>query len=391
MSTVTRYYERFSIYERIEHIIMLVSFTTLAVTGLPQKYPEAGVSQFIVGVLGGIDFMRSIHHFAATILMLGTVYHIVAVGYKVFVKRAQMSMLPGLQDAKDALQAFIYNIGIGKTRPQMGRFTFEEKAEYWALVWGTAVMAITGFMMWNPIATAKFLPGEAIPAAKAAHGAEAVLAVLAIIVWHFYGVHLKHFNKAMWTGKLNEEEMLHEHPLELADIKAGAHAKETNPVVLKKRRTVYYPVAGVVAVVLLGGIYAFVTMETTSIKTIVPPPSSNLPVYLPQTPTPMPTAVPTETPQPGAAPAALTWDASVGPLFQQKCAACHGAAAIAGLNLSTYADAIKGAASGPVIVPNDSANSKLVQVQSAGGHPGQLSPDELTQIKAWIDAGAPEK
>jgi len=56
----------------------------------------------------------------------------------------------------------------------MGRFTFEEKAEYWALVWGTVIMALTGFMMWNPIATAKFLPGEVYPAAKAAHGAEAV-------------------------------------------------------------------------------------------------------------------------------------------------------------------------------------------------------------------------
>jgi formate dehydrogenase gamma subunit len=389
MSTVNRYYQRFSIYERFEHIVMLLSFTTLAVTGLPQKYPEAGVSQFIVGLLGGIELIRSIHHFAATLLMLGTVYHIVAVGYKIYVKRTQMSMLPGLQDAKDALQAFLYNIGIGKTRPQMGRFTFEEKAEYWALVWGTAIMAITGFMMWNPIATAKFLPGEAIPAAKAAHGAEAVLAVLAIIVWHMYAVHLKRFNKAMWTGKLTEEEMLHEHPLELADIKAGVHSQNPDPVVLKKRRAIYYPIAAIVAVALLGGIYAFVTLETTSITTIVPPRANTIPVYVPQTPTPAPTSAPTETP--AAAPATLTWDAFAGPLFQQKCAACHGAAAMAGLNLSTYADALKGSANGPVIVPKDSANSKLIQVQTTGGHPGQLSPEELAQIKAWIDAGAVEK
>ncbi len=82
-------------------------------------------------------------------------------------------------------------------------------------------MIITGFMMWNPIATARFLPGDFIPAAKAAHGGEALLAVLAIIVWHMYGVHIKHFNKSMFTGKISEEEMLDEHPLELADIKAG--------------------------------------------------------------------------------------------------------------------------------------------------------------------------
>jgi mono/diheme cytochrome c family protein len=112
---------------------------------------------------------------------------------------------------------------------------------------------------------------------------------------------------------------------------------------------------------------------------------------VPQTPTPVPTVAPTATTAAAAAPAALTWDAFAGPLFQQKCAACHGAAAIAGLNLTTYADAIKGSAKGPVIVPKDSANSKLIQVQFAGNHPGQLTPDELEQVKTWIDAGAPEK
>ena len=61
-------------------------------------------------------------------------------------------------------------------------------------------MGLTGFMMWNPISTLRFVPGEAVPAAKAAHGGEAVLAVLAIIIWHFYHVHLKHFNKSMFTG-----------------------------------------------------------------------------------------------------------------------------------------------------------------------------------------------
>ena len=63
-------------------------------------------------------------------------------------------------------------------------------------------MGLTGFMMWNPLATVKLFPGEFIPASKAAHGAEAVLAVLAIIVWHMYGVHLQRFNKSMWTGQL---------------------------------------------------------------------------------------------------------------------------------------------------------------------------------------------
>jgi hypothetical protein len=64
---------------------------------------------------------------------------------------------------------------------------------------------------------------------------------------------------------------------------------------------------------------------------------------------------------------------------------------MAGLNISTYADTLKGSASGTIIISKDSANSKLIQKQSAGGHPGQLTPEEITQVKAWIDAGAPEK
>jgi hypothetical protein len=71
---------------------------------------------------------------------------------------------------------------------------------------------------------------------------------------------------------------------------------------------------------------------------------------------------------------------------------CHGPAlATKGLNLSTYADTMKGAEDGPVVIPNDSANSRLFQVQSKGGHPGQLTPEELAIVQAWIDAGALEK
>ena len=89
------------------------------------------------------------------------------------------------------------------------------------MVWGTFIMIITGFMMWNPIATTNYLPGQFIPAAKVAHGGEAVLAALAIILWHFYHVHLRHFNKSMFIGKMTRHEMEEEHPAELALIEAG--------------------------------------------------------------------------------------------------------------------------------------------------------------------------
>ena len=77
-------------------------------------------------------------------------------------------------------------------------------------------------------------------------------------------------------------------------------------------------------------------------------------------------------------------------MLEAKCTACHGASALGGLNLSTYEDAMRGGASGPAIVPGDSAGSLLVQVQQSGNHPGQLTAEELAQVIEWIDAGAPE-
>jgi len=406
--TVTRTYERFPLARRVEHLIMLLSFTTLALTGLPQKFPAADLSIAFVYILGGIENLRRIHHFAAIVMMLGTAWHILVFGYMGYVRRARLSMLPSFQDAKDAWQAFLYNIGRSKAPPQMGRYTFEEKMEYWAFAWGAIIMGATGFMMWNPISTVKFLPGEVIPAAKAAHGGEALLAVLAIIIWHMYGVHIKRFNKAMWTGKMSEAEMLHEHPLELADIKAGIADRPLDPNTLRKRQRVYFPVAAVLALFMLGGVYGFVNAEKTALTTTerhVP----TVEVFVPQTPTPAPTQTPTVPPTetslptstseaqptsvstPATPASSLTWDNAIGALLQAKCGTCHGAAATAGLNLSTYADAIKGSNSGPVIIPGDAANSLIVQKQQAGGHPGQLTPDEIEQLIEWINAGALEK
>lgn len=190
------------------------------------------ISQAILRLLGGIETTRIIHHSAAVILMLEVVYHLGALGYRIFVRRTYLSMLPSISDVRAAIQALRHNLGFSKVRPQQGRFTFEEKAEYWAVVWGTLVMVITGFMMWNPIATTRFLPGDFVPAAKSAHGAEAILAVLAIIVWHIYHVHIRELNKSMFNGELTEEEMIEEHPLELADIKAGLSERPVDPAAL---------------------------------------------------------------------------------------------------------------------------------------------------------------
>jgi len=375
-------YRRFTLAHRVEHVLLLASFTTLAVTGLPQKFAEAGWAQALIGLMGGIELTRQIHHIAAIVLMMETVYHLVSVGYRVMVRRVRLTMLPTVRDAQDALEAFLYNLGLRQEEPQGGRYTFGEKAEYWAVVWGTVVMVITGFMMWNPVATTNFLPGEFIPAAKAAHGGEALLAALAIIVWHMYHVHLRQFNKSMWTGMMTEHEMIEEHPLELADIKAGTAGPPPDPAGLKARERRYYPAATVVAALLLFGVYEFVTFEKTAIDTVVRGEPNA--AFAPLAPTPLPTARATATSialQP-------LWEGNIALVLQQKCGDCHGS--IAGLDFSTYESAMKGSKNGAVIVPGD-PQASLIVIKQSKKHPGQLSDVELSVLKEWIAAGAPEK
>lgn len=262
------HYKRFTRAQRIEHALLLTSFTTLVLTGIPQLYSMTLGGSIMIWLFGGIEMVRIIHRGAAILLMLETIYHGGIVTYKVFVKRVSLTMMPGWQDVVDGFHALGYNMGLAKTPPRMGRFTFGEKVEYWAVIWGTVIMVLTGFMLWNPIATTRFLPGQAIPAAKAAHGGEAVLALLSIITWHIYHVHIKHFNRSIFTGRISRHEMEEEHPLELAAIEAGTADRAVDPVALRRRRLIFYPVAVVISVTLLLGLYWFVTFEQTAITTL---------------------------------------------------------------------------------------------------------------------------
>src|SRR3989304_4694713 len=151
----TRTILRFPTSYRIEHWLLVISFTALAITGLVQKYAEFGVSDWIIGLLGGVDNTRFAHHISAATMIFLSVYHLAVVGYRVFVLRYRLSMLLELADIRAGLDWLKYNLGLGKSRPVGGRYTFAEEVEYWALVWGTVLMAVTGVMLWDPIATAK--------------------------------------------------------------------------------------------------------------------------------------------------------------------------------------------------------------------------------------------
>ncbi len=285
MSEKLKQYPRFRIGARTEHIILLISFTILAVTGLPQKYAETGMGENLIELMGGIETVRIVHRWAAFILIAGSAYHILTASYRFFVKRERMRILLDGQDFRDLKNNVSYNLGFRDEHPKMRKFNFGEKVEYWAVVWGTGVMIITGFMLMNPVATTAILPGQFIPAALAAHGWEALLAVLVIIIWHFYSVLIKHINPSIWTGNLPRDQMEEEHALELERLESGGSPwPGLDLPVLKRRRRIYIIVSVIVGALFLAVIIWAFTFEETAITTI---PQVTRDVFVPlETPAP---------------------------------------------------------------------------------------------------------
>lgn len=222
----SRTFIRFDLSARIEHILLIISFGMLCLTGLPQKFHNYDWAQDLMNAMGGIKTVQTMHHIFAYMMGIETVYHIFALFRSIFIKKSpnRFSMIPGLKDITDALRHLGYNLGLVKELPKYDRFNWKEKVEYWALIWGTIVMFLTGaFLMWPEIIT-RWIPGYFIPAAKAAHGGEALLAFLAILIWHMYNAHLAQgkmpLDTTIFTGKVTEERMRHEYPLEYERILA---------------------------------------------------------------------------------------------------------------------------------------------------------------------------
>jgi cytochrome b subunit of formate dehydrogenase len=218
----SRMFVRFTRGEIIEHWVLLVSFSTLGFTGLMQRYAAIYAIGVIINVVfGGIDTLRVIHHLAAIVFGAQSIYHGFKILYFWFVRREVGAMFPLVKDITDMLEMIKYNAGFSKARPKFDRYTVEEKLEYWALIWGTLVMGLTGLMQWFPTITTQYLPGAAIPVARVAHSLEAVLAVAAIIMWHMYHSVIKEHNVSIFSGLMDEHEMQENHVLEYERILAA--------------------------------------------------------------------------------------------------------------------------------------------------------------------------
>ncbi|MGW8249077.1 MAG: formate dehydrogenase subunit gamma [Anaerolineales bacterium] len=213
---------RFSLSQRIEHLLLIISFTVLALTGVPQRYVDTPIGGGLLQLMGGIDLARQIHHLFAMIFVLEAVYHIGSYLYNLAIYKRTGAIWPAWNDAIHLGQMLLLNLGLSKKHPRFGRFSFEEKVEYWALVWGSALMILTGIVQWFPTLVTRWLPGISIPFARTLHSWEALLAVLSILTWHMYHTVVKRFNKSIFTGYMTEEEMREEHPAELEYIERAA-------------------------------------------------------------------------------------------------------------------------------------------------------------------------
>lgn len=233
--------KRFSAYRIVEHHANALVFAILAVTGLTQRFHDSVFSQWLILVMGGVDMVRFIHHVAGVLFTALIMIHVSQASFGILFRKWQPSMLITVKDYHDAITNIFFYFGLSNHPARCDRYDYRQKFEYWGVVVGGFLMIGTGFALWFPVLAARLVAGELIPAAKAAHSNEAMLAFLVIVVWHIYNSifspEVFPLDTAIFTGKISRERMLHEHPVELATME-GVEVEQ----LLKDARTGHHQV-----------------------------------------------------------------------------------------------------------------------------------------------------
>ncbi len=210
-----RTFLRMDLSQRVQHLVLAGSFILLALTGFALKFPDS----WIAHILGSDEGVRRWgHRISGIVLLLAGLYHL---GYVLATRQGRSllkDMTPKAKDARDLAANARYLTGLAKEKPRIARFGYAEKMEYWAVVWGTVIMGVTGLMIWFKLATTHWLPRWSIDLATTIHYYEAILACLAIVVWHFYHVifdpDVYPLNRACVDGRVSPEWYAEEHALD---------------------------------------------------------------------------------------------------------------------------------------------------------------------------------
>jgi formate dehydrogenase gamma subunit len=218
--------KRFTPHQRVQHWLLFVCFTLLVLTGFPIKFADRGWAQWLIDLFGGLSAARLIHRYAGLILLIGMFYHLAYVA--VFLWRQQratgksfirvfldLPLIMTLDDARHMGQLLAYLLFLRKTRPEAGRFSAEEKFEYFGVFWGTMLLGLTGLLMWANAWTSEHLTGRVLTVALIVHTFEAFLALLHVGVIHLIGVifgpGVFPLSRAMFTGDTPAEELAEAH------------------------------------------------------------------------------------------------------------------------------------------------------------------------------------
>ncbi len=229
-----KFFFRFTLNQRIQHILLAATVIILALTGMPLKFHDTFWAPYLYNLFGGIKSAPIVHKVAGSIMLTLFTYHIAYLIYVIFhyqiapLKKdgelttgnvlkvlAAQPLVPNLKDAKDIGALMKYLLFFTNKRPDGANFTWKEKFDYWAPFWGIVIIGLSGLIMWNKVLATKILPGQAINFSLIAHSDEALLATLFLFIWHWYNVHFSisvfPMGTVFLTGYLPEELMLEEH------------------------------------------------------------------------------------------------------------------------------------------------------------------------------------
>ncbi|MBI5056232.1 MAG: hypothetical protein HZB61_06445 [Nitrospirae bacterium] len=229
-----RYFYRFSMNQRIQHIILAWSVVTLVLTGMPLKFSNAAWAPYLYALFGGIKAAPIVHITTGVILLILFVYHIGYLAYVIYKKQvlplkqkgelsvmkvlmilAKQPLVPNLKDAFDIRDLMKYLLFLTNKRPDGDNFTWKEKFDYWAPFWGMVIIGLSGLIIWNKELATHLLPGGLLNFMLIAHSDEALLAALFLFIWHWYNVHFSisvfPMGTVFLTGYMSEELMAEEH------------------------------------------------------------------------------------------------------------------------------------------------------------------------------------
>jgi cytochrome b subunit of formate dehydrogenase len=228
-------FQRFNRNFRFQHMVMFSSVILLIITGMPIKFPNFILSRFVINLWGGITNSTIVHRIGALMLVYFMVHHML---YSILSREGRRDfvlLIPMPKDLRDAVQNIRYFLGKVKEKPRFGRFSYIEKFDYWAVYWGCIIMIGSGAFLWGESIALKYFPKFVLDIAHEMHSDEALLATLAIVIWHFYNVHFnpERFPGTLmwWHGQISEHEIKEEHPLEYEELmaKRAKPAAEVTP------------------------------------------------------------------------------------------------------------------------------------------------------------------